>query len=127
MTPPAPSTRGPRSCCGDSTCPRAEIARLLTPDDPIESRVDAAACSVAATCSNLTIDDLRYCFSGFFEIGAECELFDRFARVYAEWENNQRRAAFKTQNFHTQTQAVETDLGGDDNARCCRSLFRPRS
>lgn len=72
----------PRNCCGTSVCPRSEIARLITPEDPFEQHVETAACAAAKTCSNLSIEDLRWCFSQFFEIDAACEAFERFHLAY---------------------------------------------
>jgi hypothetical protein len=72
----------PRPCCGDVTCPRSEIVRLLAPDDPIENDVDTLAGAVARRCLGLGKSDLEYCFTRTFEIPAECSLFDRFCTAY---------------------------------------------
>jgi hypothetical protein len=58
------------------------MARLLTPDAPVELLVERFAEGVAQTCTNLSNDDLRNCFSQFFRISSECKLFDRFREVY---------------------------------------------
>ena len=70
------------SCCHDPICPRAEITLLLTPDQPMEQRVDALASATARSCSGLNDDQLRSCFSHSFELASECRYFDRFSRVY---------------------------------------------
>ena len=69
-------------CCYEQTCPRLDLARLLTPEDPIEQQVERIAAAVAQTCRNLTDEDLRCCFSQFFEIGSECLLFESFCETY---------------------------------------------
>ena len=41
-----------------------------------------AACLVADTCGRLSVPELRFCFGTMFEIGSECNFFDRFRVVY---------------------------------------------
>ena len=80
-------------CCDEPTCPRADLARLMTPTDPLERQVERLAHAVAQTCVNLSEEDLRHCFSQFLQIGAECQLFDRFRRCYRGEEDTLEAAA----------------------------------
>jgi hypothetical protein len=78
---------GERGCCSEPVCPRAELARLLTPNDPIEQQIERLAEGVAQTCKNLSDEDLEICFSEYFKISAECVLFDRFREIYRARNN----------------------------------------
>jgi hypothetical protein len=71
-----------RGCCHETVCPRAEIARFLDPDDPIEQRVQTAARMVADTCGRLSEPDLEFCFGSLYGLGNECMLFDLFRESY---------------------------------------------
>jgi hypothetical protein len=71
-----------RSCCDESSCPRAEIVRLLSPDDPIENDVDQLAAMTAERCPGLNREGLEYCFTRTFEMPPECQLFERFCSAY---------------------------------------------
>lgn len=91
---PAPQ---PPSCCHEPVCPRAEIMLLLTPESPMEQRVDALARATAMACAGLSDDQLLSCFSHSFELASECRFSARFARVYkterATLEGNASRGA----------------------------------
>jgi hypothetical protein len=72
-----------RPCCDDSSCPRADIVRLLSPDEPIENDVDELAFVVAHRCGFLDRNGLAFCFTRAFEMPTECQLFDRFCTRYS--------------------------------------------
>ena len=91
----AAGERGGRSCCEGAMCTRADIARLLTPDSPIEQRVISLASATAFSCPGLSADDLRTCFSRAFELTPECQLFALFANAYrAECRSQGGNASF---------------------------------
>ena len=71
-----------RSCCDESSCPRADIVRLIAPQDPIENDVDALATAAAQGCPGLSRENLAFCFTRTFEMPTECLLFDRFCAEY---------------------------------------------
>jgi hypothetical protein len=79
-----PADAKTRSCCDESSCPRAEIVRLLSPDDPIENDVDELAARTADLCPSLNREGLEYCFTRTFEMPTECQLFERFCSAYEE-------------------------------------------
>jgi hypothetical protein len=69
-------------CCDPDTCIRREIASLLDPDSPIIDRIYVAACAVAATCGNLTPEELQSCAGKMFEVTPECHLANAFVIAY---------------------------------------------
>ncbi len=72
-----------QSCCDEPSCPRADIVRFLSPDEPIEQDVDELAFVAAHSCPALDREGLEFCFTRAFEIPGECQLFDRFCTQYA--------------------------------------------
>lgn len=72
-----------RPCCHESSCPRADMIRFTTPDNPIENDVDAIASAVAVQCPGLDRGALESCFSRWFEMPSQCRLFDRFSASYS--------------------------------------------
>jgi len=71
-----------RSCCDEETCPRADISRLMEPESPISERVQVVARAVAWTCEELSPEQIRQCFSRWFQLPPECALCDEFIRSY---------------------------------------------
>ena len=88
--PPAPEgTRQPselsakrRPCCDEESCPRADISRLMEPESPLSDRVRIVARAVAWTCEELRPEDVKQCFSRWFQLAPECTLCDEFLRAY---------------------------------------------
>ena len=89
--PPAPEARRlplrepsakRRPCCDEKSCPRADISRLIEPESPISDRVRVVARAVAWTCEALSPEDVKQCFSRWFQLPPECTLCDEFLRAY---------------------------------------------
>ena len=69
-------------CCDEESCPRADISRLMEPESPISDRVQVVARAVAWTCEELSPEDVKQCFSRWFQLPPECALCDGFLRAY---------------------------------------------
>jgi PilZ domain-containing protein len=74
----------PKTCCGEESCPRADISRLMEPDSPLPERVRVVARAVAWTCEEMSPENVKKCFSRWFQLPQECSLCDEFLRVYQE-------------------------------------------
>jgi len=73
-----------RACCDEESCPRADISRLIEPESPLSDRVRVVARAVAWTCEKLSPEDVRQCFSRWFQLPPECMLCEEFARAYQD-------------------------------------------
>jgi hypothetical protein len=69
-------------CCGEESCPRADISRLIEPDSLLSDRVRVVARAVAWTCEELSAGEVRQCFSRWFQLPPECSLCDEFLLAY---------------------------------------------
>jgi hypothetical protein len=69
-------------CCDSESCIRREVASLLEPDSPIIDRIYVAACAVAATCGELSQDELHACAAKMFELTPDCQLAKAFVIAY---------------------------------------------
>jgi len=74
----------PRTCCGEVTCPRADISRLMEPESPLPDRVRIVARAVAWTCEEMSPENVKKCFSRWFQLPPECSMCDEFLRAYQE-------------------------------------------
>lgn len=99
-----------RSCCDESSCPRADIVRLLSPNEPIENDVDELAFVVAHSCPVLDQEGLEFCFERAFEMPSECQLFDRFCAQYGI----ERECIALVVNGAAETSGVENGRPPDD-------------
>jgi len=73
-----------RSCCDEESCPRADISRLMEPESPLQDRVRVVARAVAWTCEKLGPEDVKQCFSRWFQLPPECMLCEEFAHAYQD-------------------------------------------
>jgi hypothetical protein len=73
-----------RPCCDEESCPRADISRLMEPESPLPDRVRIVARAVAWTCEKLGPEDIKQCFSRWFQLPPECMLCDEFVRAYQD-------------------------------------------
>lgn len=73
-----------RACCDDESCPRADLVSLMEPGTPLQERVRVVARSVAWTCEKLSTENLKQCFSRWFQLPPECSMCEEFARAYQE-------------------------------------------
>ena len=71
-----------RPCCDEESCPRADISRLMEPESPISDRVRIVARAVAWTCEELSPENVKQCFSKWFQLPPECALCDEFLCAY---------------------------------------------
>jgi hypothetical protein len=101
----------PRSCCDESSCPRADIVRLIAPHDPIEDDVDALATAAAQGCPGLSRKNLEFCFTRTFELPGECLLFDRFC---AEYDAQSQRLADQNSATSPRLRLRATAAGRND-------------
>ena len=74
----------PRTCCGEESCPRADISRLMEPESPLTDRIRIVARAVAWTCEELSPENVKKCFSRWFQLPPECSLCDEFLRAYLD-------------------------------------------
>lgn len=74
-------------CCDEPTCPRKELSRRLTPNDPVEAQVARAAKAMASSGIRLNDEDLRVCFRQCFDLSDDCVLFQHFVESYRAHRN----------------------------------------
>jgi PilZ domain-containing protein len=72
----------PRTCCGEESCPRADLSLLMESESPLTDRTRVVARAVAWTCEELSPENIKKCFSRWFQLPPECSLCDEFVRTY---------------------------------------------
>lgn len=62
----------------------ANISPLIEPESPLSDDIRVVARAVAWTCEELSLEDLKQCFSRWFQLLPECSLCEEFVRTYQD-------------------------------------------